>query len=168
MQALQENIYLPKAANWSTISLIAMSYGKLLKAGRKEKKMSQGSLAAQITARGHRTTVGTVSNVEREYYVNQDGTPTKPHRKFVVLAAEILEMDVDEALLAAGYAPTSFAPGQPQTLAEFLERLEALGISNIHFHEHEHSTPDELQEALDAVSVAIDVTLRRQQRNKSD
>jgi transcriptional regulator with XRE-family HTH domain len=82
-----------------------MKYGDRLRQKRVAKGLSQERLAELIAGRGHQTTGANISMIERGYDKRKDGEPTKPNKRFVELAAEILNDDVDEALMDADYAP---------------------------------------------------------------
>lgn len=84
-----------------------MEYGARLRKTRQDKELTQEQLASAISSRGHRTTAQYVSMIEREYDKRLDGTPSRPDKKFVIIAAEILNDDVDEALMDADWAPQS-------------------------------------------------------------
>src|SRR5688572_5953015 len=80
----------------------AMAFSNYLREKREAAGFSQDKLARLVTARGHKVSAGNISNLERAYYKRQDGSESIPDRTFVVLAAEILGIDRDEALTAAG------------------------------------------------------------------
>lgn len=82
-----------------------MNYGKRLRALREERGLSQDRLAELITSRGHRVSGANLSIIERSYDRTKDGSPTRPNRRIVELAAEILNDDVNAALFDAGYSP---------------------------------------------------------------
>ena len=84
-----------------------MDYGDRLREKRKAKHLTQEELAEKISARGHQITGAYVSMIERGYDRKIDGEPSRPKRKFVELAAEILDDDIDEALTDADYAPNN-------------------------------------------------------------
>lgn len=84
-----------------------MEYGDRLRHTRKAKNLTQEELAEKISAHGHQVTGAYISMIERGYDRKLDGEPSRPKRKFVELAAELLEDDVDEALIDADYAPNS-------------------------------------------------------------
>lgn len=88
-----------------------MGYAEFLKRTRTAAGLTQGKLAELISARGHNVTVSSISNIERAYYRKQDGTESQPHKKFVVLAAEVCGVDVNDALKEADYAPTGSVNG---------------------------------------------------------
>jgi transcriptional regulator with XRE-family HTH domain len=140
-----------------------MAYSTYLRNKRESKNLSQQKLADLITARGHNVTAGSISNIERAYYKRQDGSESQPDKMFVILAAEVLEDDVDAALVEADYAPLS-ASKKPETLSELLEILERLGVENLLFADHDKlrtATPEDLQAVLEAVQLAVEVTLNR-------
>ena len=78
-----------------------VTFGELLKQKRRAVKMSQETLAEMISARGHSISNGSISNIERNYYLRKDGSPARLERDFVVYAAEVLGSDVNEFLTAA-------------------------------------------------------------------
>lgn len=77
-----------------------MSFGKWLYNQRKEARLTQGELAR----RAHIST-SYVSTLEREQEHTVTGALPQPDREIVIDLAKVLNADIDEALLAAGYAP---------------------------------------------------------------
>lgn len=86
-------------------NFFSMAFSVYLRSKREAAGMSQQRLADLITARGHNVTAGSISNIERAYYKKQDGSESQPDKSFVINAAEVLNLDVDEALVEADYAP---------------------------------------------------------------
>ncbi len=74
--------------------------------------------------------------------------------------AKELNLDLDEARLAAGFAPTNIS--KPTNAAEFLAALESLGVTQLHaFEGTTNKSPEEYERLLDSVRIAIEVSLRR-------
>lgn len=137
-----------------------MTFGKWLVRNRQAAKLTQAQLAERAGIQP-----SYVSALEREEPNAKDGSPRRPRIDKVDRIAKALRVPVDEARLAAGYAPTKPATGKPQSLIDLLERLERLGIENLHFADQDklrNATPDELQEVLEAVKFAVELTLRKQ------
>jgi transcriptional regulator with XRE-family HTH domain len=84
---------------------IYMNYGERLKSVRKARGLTQEQLAEKVSAAGHTVSSSYVSMIERIYEKRLDGLPTRPARRFVELAAKILDDDINEALMDADYAP---------------------------------------------------------------
>lgn len=104
-----------------------MSFGKWLRVNRKAKGLTQDQLAVQVSARGINTTAGYISNLEREYYKTQFNKPSRPNERLVDTIAEVLGQPLDEARLAAGYAPT-----EPQTrIQKLIAALDAQGVDGL-------------------------------------
>lgn len=127
--------------------------------------MTQSALAKRVGV-----SVSYISALERDEPNAVDGSPRRPRVEKVEKIAKALNADMDEARLAAGFAPLHPRNGKPETLAELLDRLTELGVDNVHFADHDalrDATPEELQDVLDAVQLAIEVTLRRQNARTS-
>ena len=99
-----------------------------------------------------RTTVSSYATARPQTNSNK---PSRPKREIVIRLAEVLNKDVNEALLLAGHAPTS-APGfkKPTNVREFFELLDDLGL-DVQFHggseNLEQLGEEDLQELLDGV-----------------
>lgn len=108
----------------------SMSYGEFLKRTRREAGLSQLRLAELVSSKGHRMSAGAISNIERDYYKKLDGSPIQPHKRFVVLAAEICGVDVNEALREADYAPLN--PSDADRLAaDLAQTVLASGFDDL-------------------------------------
>lgn len=106
-----------------------MGFGEWLRGNRKAAKLSQVQLAARATDQGFPVTDAYVSMIEREYDKNKKGQPTRVNQDLVVAFAKALGVPIDEALLAAGYAPTQQTT-RPRTIPELIAALERLGIES--------------------------------------
>lgn len=136
-----------------------MSFGEYLKEKMREKSVRAADLARRtgITKQG----IGRLlNNVPHPI----SGAEPKPELETVEKIAKALDLNIDEARLAAGFAPTNTTPPKPRTLAELLSRLEELGVSHIEFFDpsqYADASPEALQDALDAVTIAISLTLNK-------
>lgn len=92
--------------NLFSLNMCDMSFGELLKQKRMALGITQRQLADAITSKGHYTTVGSISNIERGYYKKKDGSGSQPAKSLVLLAAQVLGCDEDEFLVAADYSPS--------------------------------------------------------------
>ena len=106
---------------------LIMSFGKWLKEKRKAAGFTHDTLAESATGHGVRMSAGYISNIERDYYTNQDGQPSRPSERIVDAIAKALGCPLDEARLAAGYAPKTITR-RPETIPELVAALEQLGI----------------------------------------
>lgn len=79
-----------------------MSFGGWLRLKRKESRLTQGELADKV---GISTSY--VSTLERSQPHGLTNAPPQPAKHVVISLAKALNTDLDEALLAAGYAPIS-------------------------------------------------------------
>ena len=84
-----------------------MEFGKWLKENRKTADISQEALAALASGYGGSVTGAYISNLERSYDTNKVGKPIRPSEQIVDAIALALNRSIDEARLAAGYAPTN-------------------------------------------------------------
>lgn len=147
------------------LDLMSSTFGDLVTRRRLELNLSQRELAQRIGKSA--TYINYVESGKNPSAKSGRFTPTV---EVVDKIASVLTIPVDEARLAAGFAPLHQRNGKPETLTELLDRLEDLGIDNVHFADHDalrHATPEELQDVLDAVQLAIEVTLRRQNARTS-
>jgi transcriptional regulator with XRE-family HTH domain len=74
------------------------------------------------------------------------------------------KVDAERALNMAGFAPVSPSPRKPETVAEFLEAMEQLGIGHFEFLEDErlrNATPDDFQHMLDTVQQILNIEVNR-------
>ncbi len=147
-----------------------VAFSTYLKQKRKLAGLSQEKLAERISARGYTVTAGAISNIERAYYRKADGSESQPTKQFVILAAEVLGADINEALTQADYAVDKSLQ-KPKNLSDLMHVLETLGIiDGIQFFDEDalrSASPDELQEVLDAVKLAVEITRQRQERNNA-
>ena len=146
-------------------NLVAMENkaGEWLRRHRKANDLLQSEVAERA-----RVSVSYISTLERGQKHSTTDAALRPERDKAVAIARAVQGNPDELLLLYGYAPASMsADGKPQTLDELLTRLEALGVENFHAINQDalrEATPDQLQEVLDAVKFAIEITLQRQQK----
>lgn len=69
-----------------------------------------------------------------------------------------------EGLKTAGYAIEGAPPPKPQTVAEFVQRLSAMGFDIQLSAEYENLGPDELQDLIDQIEANILIKSRRTKR----
>lgn len=99
------------------------SFGEKLRAWRKQRGLTQEQLAKAAGLN-----VSYVSNLERDFSANTRSGKPRPSADLCERLARVLHVDIDDALLAAGYAPrTRQLP--PTNAAELIEALAKLGIS---------------------------------------
>jgi len=115
-------------------NIYTMRFSEWLKTNRKAAKLSQDKLAERINelgkSFGFSITSAQISNYEREYDKDQDGNPTRPKEKFVELAAQVLSRPIDEAKIAANYAPGSDSAAVPKPILEALAREGSLSSND--------------------------------------
>jgi transcriptional regulator with XRE-family HTH domain len=84
-------------------------------------------------------------------------------RETVEKLAKALGADLNEALLAAGFAPLN-SIGPPTNAAEFLEAIKRIGVP-VEFMANleglENLTPDDYQRLLDSVAMSVEVSIRQ-------
>lgn len=139
----------------------SMSYSEFLRQTRKAAKLTQGQLADAISARGHNVTVSAISNIERKQYKKRDGSESRPHKRFVVLAAEACGADVNEALKEADYAPK-----EPQTrIQKLMAALEAQGVEGMDmfggFNQLANMTDEQYDELVKSILMLVEISVRR-------
>lgn len=126
---------------------MAETFGQWLERKRNAAGLNQTELAARS-----RVTKATISLYEQDRV-------EQPRPKQLVKIAKALGVSIEEIRDAASQR------SKPQNLEQLLEILEHLGVENLHLSDHDRfrtATPDELQEVLDAVQLAVAVTLQRQ------
>ena len=138
-----------------------MSFGKLILTRRKALDLTQAQVAERVGV-----SVSYISALERAESFGKYERERKPSVEVVDKLAKALQIDGDELRVKAGYAPGQpLVIKKPSTLDELVEALEALGVENLHFHEHDRlrtATPRQLQEVLDAVKLAVQLIIARQ------
>jgi transcriptional regulator with XRE-family HTH domain len=147
-----------------TKNLIGMTFGQWLIEKRAESRLTQGELAKRAGI-----STNYVSALERDEPNAKDGSPRRPRLDKVDAIAKALNVSVDEARLAAGYAPKTIRD-KPKNVAELLDAIEKLGVEGIQFPggiEGLHDLDDDkLNDILESVKAAIEVELRREKRRK--
>jgi transcriptional regulator with XRE-family HTH domain len=136
-----------------------MTFGNWLKEKRTERRIS-GTELEKLSGMSRQY----ISNLERNVLSDTTQRPIRPSEETVTKLAKALGVPVDEARLAAGYAPSNLQAGKPRTLEELLDRLEQLGVENFISIEHDslqNASPDDLQKILDAVKFAVDYELSK-------
>jgi len=94
---------------------IIMSFGKWLRDVRNKKRMSGAELERRSgVSRQY------ISNLERELKTERTQQPIQPSIEIVERLAKALRVDLDEARLAAGYAPRE---QKPITAAEAVNKI---------------------------------------------
>jgi transcriptional regulator with XRE-family HTH domain len=137
-------------------------FGEMVRVARLEKGWSQRELA-----RRSKKSATYITYIESGRNPSAADNVFKPSRDAVEAISRALGLNMDEALMAAGFAPDNqITLRKPQTLDELIDALEQLGISNLMFHEHDRlrtATPRQLQEVLDAVKLAVQLIIARQE-----
>lgn len=151
--------------NRYTISTVVnysdMSFGKWLAEKRIAARLTQGALAKRAGI-----SITYVSALERDEPNAKDGSPRRPRLDKVERLAKALSVPIDEARVAAGYAPLNPAT-KPQTVAELLEAIERLGVDHIMFAENlKDMTPEDLSDILDSIRNSIEHQLLRKKRKE--
>lgn len=135
------------------------AFGAWIKEQREARKISQGGAAKR-------------AEIDRQQWFRIENGLSGTRRDTVIRMAHAISADVDEALRLAGFAPLN-APeprGKPSTLADLLDRLDELGVTGVQFYDADklqRATPDELQDVLDAVSMAIELVLKKKRRRNT-
>lgn len=150
-----------KRSNYN-IAIKMDAFGKWLFDRRKAARMTQGQVAKRA---GISTSY--VSTLEREERHHLTNAPPRPAIAVVESIAKALDAPADEARLAAGYAPQTFA-GPPTNAAEFLEALDRLGVPGLEFGNAYSGLyslpPEEYEKLLQDLKLVIDLNLRRHER----
>lgn len=141
---------------------LQQTFGLWLRTKRTEARMSLQSVANKAGISKQYLSV-----LERAEPHALTGKPVKPKVELVEQLAKALGADPDEARIAAGFAPESFTYGKPQNLQDLFRILSDIGIDGIHFVNEDalrSASPEELQELLDSIRVAVEVTLSKHRR----
>lgn len=128
-------------------------FGLWVRANRRKQDLTQQSLARLV-------------GIDRQQIYRIESGQSGTKRDTIIALAKALNVDTDVALDKAGYV-LSEPINKPKSLAELIDRLEALGVENIIFADNDamaHGTPDDLQAALDAVKLALEITINRKKR----
>ena len=138
-----------------------MSFGKWLAEKRETAGLTQKQLADRC---GEGISASYISALEREEPNTKDDKPRQPRIDKVDRIAKALHVPIDEARLEAGYASKT-AFHKPANAAEFVAALEALGVEHFEFaHGPEElidMTPEDFANMLDAVRIAVEITIAR-------
>jgi transcriptional regulator with XRE-family HTH domain len=139
-------------------------FGDLVRRARIAKNLSQRQLALRIGK-----SPSYINYVEAGKNPSAKDKALQPSIDAVDAIAKVLDIPVDEARQAAGYAP-SVVVTKPRTVSEFFAAIERLGIDGILFDGGPEALQDmdegDLADLYDSVRSALEVTLRRKQRNK--
>lgn len=132
-----------------------MQFGKWLHDKRKEKRLTQGELAAKA---GISTSY--VSTLEREQPHGITNANPQPTAEVVESLARVLDQDVDEARTLAGYAGS---PKQPENVRELILSLQALGIvDHIEmFEDDDRLKNGNLDDIKDDIMLVIERSIRK-------
>lgn len=132
-----------------------MGFGKWLADRRSDANLTQSQLAERSGI-----SANYVSALEREEPNARDGSPRRPRLEKVDRIAKALGVPVDDARLAAGYAPAVFS--KPSNIQEFLAVLEKLGLPEMAPFEGVHDlTPERYEDMLHDIRTVIELNLRR-------
>lgn len=103
------------------------------------------------------------AGIDRQQWYRIENGKSGTKRDTVIAIAKAISVDLDEAFRRAGYAAN---PKRPTNAAEFLEALEAMGIEQFQRFEGapDNLTPDEYEQLLQSVRLAIDLTLHRRRK----
>lgn len=105
------------------------------------------------------------AEIDRQQWYRIEAGKSGTKRETAIRIAQALSADTDEALRLAGYAPETLPLGPPQNRKELIEALERIGVEQIQFHEDiSDKSPAELLELFDAIKLAVEITLSRQNR----
>lgn len=137
----------------------SMSFGEYLRKIRKAAGLSQEKLAELITSKGHNTTPGSISNIERNYYRKQDGSPAQPHKNLVIYAAQVCGADVREALDEADYSVKN-GLRHFSNPSELIAELQRQGIPITHIEAAEWQ-PDALDRVYESLQLILEMEAQR-------
>lgn len=132
-----------------------MTFGKWLYDRRKDARLTQGQLAERSGL-----SASYISALEREEPNARNGDPRRPRIEQVERLAKALQVDYDEARLAAGYAPKN-AFTKPQTLPELISALEALGLDMPLFYDDLPDDPEAFQETIERIYLDVKLVIER-------
>jgi transcriptional regulator with XRE-family HTH domain len=130
--------------------------GALIQRRLNELGMSKAELAKRVGV--SRAYVGDLANQTAK---TQTGS-YRPGPEVVEKLARHLDISTTEILAAMGYS--SNGGSKPQTVAEFVQRLSAMGFDIQLSAEYENLGPDELQDLIDQIEANILIKSRRTKR----
>jgi transcriptional regulator with XRE-family HTH domain len=147
-----------------------MGFGKWLREARAEAGYSLRDLADRT---GGVCSFGYISQLEKGT-TGTRGREFQPDEEIVDALADALGKPRDEARLAAGYAAENTVYlGNPKNLKELLDVLDRIpGFGGITFSEKftdedlDALSPEAFQEVVQAVQLAVTLTLERQSRSR--
>ena len=129
-----------------------MRFSEWLKTYRKAAGLSQEMLADKISELGKplnfSITAQQISNYEREYDKDADGNPTRPKELFLELAAQVLNVPINEARTVAGYAT------KKQT-TESHEILQGVTVSFEHSVKLTRKDREKIIDAIRLIAVGV-------------
>ena len=139
-----------------------MAFSEWLKQARDDRKLSLRELARRTNGA---CTFGYLSQLE-----NSRGGKKgvyQPDIEIVDALAKALDKNIDEARLAAGYAPT-FQTSPPQSIPELIEALERLGIEAPLLYGGYPDDPDGegFREVLERIYLDIQLVVTRLQKGR--
>jgi transcriptional regulator with XRE-family HTH domain len=123
------------------------AFGQWLRANRVDRRFTVEGLARKAGISKQYLSV-----LERAPKHPLTGKAVQPSVEIVDRIAKALNIPIDEARIAAGYAPLNPAT-KPETVAELLEAIERLGVDHIMFAEDlNEMTPEDLSDILDSIT----------------
>lgn len=135
-------------------------FGDWLRAERKEKRLTIDGLAKKVGVSKQY-----ISALERAQNHALTGKPITPKVEIVDRIAKSLDVSLDDARLAAGYAPKNIQE-KPQTPDELIEAIHKLGVDSIMFAEKLPDDPELLSQILESIKDAIEMEIYKATRNK--
>jgi len=136
-----------------------MTFGDVLR-----RKLQELDLTAAEVARRSGVTKQNLGRILNNTPHNQSGAIPNPSVETVDRIAKAIKWNINEARLAAGYAPT-----EPQTrIQKLIAALEAQGIDGLSmfggFTQLQYMTDEQYDEVLRSIALVIDMSVQRSQQ----
>ena len=141
------------------VDSVPMTFGEWLRFRLQDARLSNAELARKVGVSA--TYIG---NLVRDFSPNTKSGKGRPAEPVVERIACVLNADVDDALVAAGYAPKNRPLKPPTNFAEFVEALEALGIEQFQRFDGPISDdlpPEEYEMLLEQIRAMVEIVARR-------
>lgn len=142
--------------NCKVLRYVNESLGQLIQRRLRELDISKADVAKKVGV--SRAYIGALANGTAK---TQSGF-YRPKPEIVSKLAEALHIAENDILDALGYAPESSQKGKPQTVSEFVTRLNEMGFVDLQFDAKvDELTPDDLQDVIDMIEANLLVKIKK-------
>jgi transcriptional regulator with XRE-family HTH domain len=151
--------------NNPSVTVLVVNYGFTSMSNgfgeRLREKLEDAGMRAAELARRSGVTKQNIGRLLNQTPHSITGALPKAEEETVIKLATALGWDVNEALLAAGYAPRNGTRAKPQNAAEFAQRLADMGFEIQTDFNFEKLGPDDLQDVIDQIEANLLIKARR-------